>query len=510
MKRRHFLKMTGAGGATLALVPGIGIPNAFYGDSIPTIHIHPAPRFEISPWLFMQFMEPLGVTDSSVEAAWNHQTGNWRDDVVGVTKELAPGMIRWGGILSSYYRWKEAVGPRESRKTMLNIQWNGIESNQVGTAEFVDFCRQVKADPLICVNFESDGFPGWAVTSKGEIRRGDAREAAEWVDYCNNPSNKKRIKHGFRDPFEVKIWQIGNETSYGRNKFDNETAARKTIEFSRAMRKADPSVKIIAWGDSGWSPKMTGIAGDHFDYLAFHHMFDPGKDVKNSPLRDNKYRDDPSGTWDILMNAVKIHEDRIIRMREETCTLKKPLALTECHYAIPGRNRCEVLSSWAAGVSYARLMNLHVRHGDLLKIATLADFCGTRWQVNAVMIPVPDGKSFLMPVAKIMKLYRDHSGKEFLDTSGAPQTLDITASRSGNTVYLYVVNTYRDKSVKAQINIDQMRVLSGKIFELSADPQYEILSAANDPLIPKEKRLVPGEFIEFAAASVTAVEMTVA
>jgi hypothetical protein len=34
-----------------------------------------------------------------------------------------------------------------------------------------------------------------------------------------------------------------------------------------------------------------------------------------------------------------------------------------------------------------------------LKIATLADFCGTRWQVNAVMIPTPGGKSYMMPVA---------------------------------------------------------------------------------------------------------------
>lgn len=67
------------------------------------------------------------------------------------------------------------------------------------------------------------------------------------------------------------------------------------------------------------------------------------------------------------------------------------MALTERNYSVEGRNRCEVLSSWAAGVSYARIMNLHERNGDVLKIATMADFCGTRWQVNALMIPVPTG-----------------------------------------------------------------------------------------------------------------------
>ena len=37
----------------------------------------------------------------------------------------------------------------------------------------------------------------------------------------------------------------------------------------------------------------------------------------------------------------------------------------------------------------ARLLNVHTRHGDVLKIATAADFCGNRWQVNAIMIPTP-------------------------------------------------------------------------------------------------------------------------
>jgi len=48
------------------------------------------------------------------------------------------------------------------------------------------------------------------------------------------------------------------------------------------------------------------------------------------------------------------------------------------------------------GVSYARLMNLHERNGDLLKIATLADSCGTRWQVNAIMILYRIGESFMI------------------------------------------------------------------------------------------------------------------
>ena len=73
----------------------------------------------------------------------------------------------------------------------------------------------------------------------------------------------------------MRLWQIGNETSYDRNGFDCETAAKRTVEFARAMRKEDPAIQLIGWGDSGWAKRMLEIAGEHLQYLAFHHMFNP-------------------------------------------------------------------------------------------------------------------------------------------------------------------------------------------------------------------------------------------
>lgn len=250
-------------------------------------------------------------------------------------------------------------------------------------------------------------------------------------------------------------------------------------------------------------------AGEYLNYIAFHHMFDPGKGLKNSPVRNNEYRKDVAATWEVLMNGYKVHEQKIKKLREETASYEIPLALTECHYSIEGRNRCEVLSSWAAGVSYARIMNLHERNGDVLKIATMADFCGTRWQVNAVMIPVPSGEAFMMPVAKIMHLYKHHTGKSFINVKGMPDELDVTASRTGNTLFLHVVNTSRTKPVNSFFKIDNMVFSSGKAFELSTDPSFEIMSASNDPLKPKEKTIIPGAPFTFLPASVTAIELTV-
>ncbi len=500
--RRTFLKINGAALATLSGTASTA------RDLTKRIEIDPKPRHDLSPYLYMQFMEPLGTTDGSVSAAWDYRRDGWRQDVINITKELAPSLIRWGGNFSAYYRWKEAVGPREHRKPMLNICWGGIEPNQVGTAEFMDFCRQVGAEALMCVNFESDGKEVWSRTPKGEERWAGADEAAEWVDYCNNPTNSLRIQHGFQKPLGLKLWQIGNETSYGKG-FSLDTAIRKTIQFAKAMRKVDPDIELIGWGDNNWAKPMIEGAGEYLNYIAFHHMFNP--DTKDDPtLRVNEFRKDPARTWDVLMRAYSIHERKIKQIYDQTSGYGIPLALTECHYTIPGRNRCEVLSTWAAGVSYARLLNVHERYGDRLKIATSADFCGTRWMVNAVMIPVPGGNSFMMPVARVMSLYRKHSGEKYIAVNQSPGDLDVTASRTGNRVFLHVVNTNRTEPVRCRFIIQNEDIQSARVYEIAADPEFEVTQFEPDRIAPKRKDLPDTTEWICPAASVSAVELLIA
>ena len=152
------------------------------------------------------------------------------------------------------------------------------------------------------------------------------------------------------------------------------------------------------------------------------------------------------------MASVKRHEKKLLTIRQQVEPHKFPLALTECHFTMQGRNRCDLNSAWAIGVAYARFMNLHARHGDLLKIANLGDFCGTRWQTNVVMIPTPAGKSYVMPVGKVAALYRKHTGRESVQVAGGPPELDVVASRTGGTHFLHVVNTDRTKSVRCPSN----------------------------------------------------------
>jgi hypothetical protein len=186
--------------------------------------------------------------------------------------------------------------------------------------------------------------------------------------------------------------------------------------------------------------------------------------------------------------------------------------MTECHFIIPGRDRGDVLASWAAGVSYARILNTHQRHGDVLKIATAADFCGTRWQNNAVIIPTPKGddRAYLQPVARVMQLYRHHIGSHAIKVARAPDGLDIVASRRDGTVYLHVVNTLRTRSVSASIQLGKDALKSGRVFEISADPTVEVsyLNAA-DVMRTVEKPFAHTGIWEFPAASVSVLELAI-
>jgi alpha-N-arabinofuranosidase len=122
-----------------------------------------------------------------------------------------------------------------------------------------------------------------------------------------------------------------------------------------------------------------------------------------------------------------------------------------------------------------------------------------------VMIPTPGGKSFLMPVARVMSLYRRHGGAQALEVAAAPEGLDVTASRTGNRLFLHVVNTNRTQPVEAALALAGMKVASATAFEIAADPEFETIEPS-DTVAPKRKELPKDGRWTFPAASVTAVE----
>jgi len=108
-----------------------------------------------------------------------------------------------------------------------------------------------------------------------------------------------------------------------------------------------------------------------------------------------------------------------------------------------------------------------------------------------------------------MSLYRHHTGENAVNVSKTPDYLDVTASRSGERIYLHVVNTSRERSVSTQLSVEGMKVVSGRVFELAADPEFEVIETQSNEIQPKEKSLPDNCHWVFPPASVSAVELDV-
>lgn len=515
MKRRQFLaQLTGATTGALAASHFAAVSQAqgtAAASSGSAITIDPAPQFEISPHLYMQFMEPLGVTDSSVEAAWDYNIDDWRKDFVETTKDLAPGMMRYGGLLSRYYKWREGIGPVAKRPPYRNYVWGGWETHRAGTHEFVDFCRRVNSEPMYCVNFVGDGNARFKSTPEGD-RTGDAKEAADWVSYTNDPDHRERKANGAPLPFNLKYWQLGNETSYGNACFKKEEAIATTIAFAKAMRERDPSLKLIGWGDSGWAGDLVNQAGEHIDYVAVHMMGQTpiGRDTV---LRGNRYQTEPERAWDELMNLIETRVETKLLGLEETLAnrnSKHGIAITEGHLSLQPHNSNAILTEWLTGVYHARVMNLYQRHGANVKIATAADFNGNRWTTNALIHQVPGGASYLLPVGAVMRLFKKYNGTHGVGIKSAPTNLDIAASRAGNKIFLHAANMNYSGATEVTFSVAGFTATGGRVIEIAPEnPRQEISPVNLDAFKPREHVLPAGPALKwrFPARSVSVVEL---
>ncbi|SDU90027.1 alpha-L-arabinofuranosidase [Microlunatus sagamiharensis] len=190
----------------------------------------------------------------------------FRLDVVEALRELRPSVVRWpGGCFVSSYHWLDGVGP--ARRPAYDLAWRVTDPNTFGTAEFVDWCRAIGAEPYICTNAGT----------------GTAEEMSDWVQYCNLPAGRGhwadlRAEHGSVEPFDVRFWSIGNE-NYGDWEMGAKTAsewASLVRESAKMIRHVDEDVTLLtaARADLDWTLPLLTAAGHHLDLISIHGYWD--------------------------------------------------------------------------------------------------------------------------------------------------------------------------------------------------------------------------------------------
>ena len=160
----------------------------------------------ISRHIYGHFAEHLGrcIYDGFYVGEKNTSIPNKdgiRLDVVDALKKLKIPNLRWpGGCFADTYHWKDGIGPKEKRPTIVNVWWGGVtETNAFGTHDFLNMCEMLGTEPYLT----------------GNVGSGTVQEMADWVQYVNfsgqSPMSDLRRTNGRDKPWKVKFWGVGNE-----------------------------------------------------------------------------------------------------------------------------------------------------------------------------------------------------------------------------------------------------------------------------------------------------------
>jgi len=233
------------------------------------------PIGQVDPRLYGSFIEHLGrAVYGGIYEPGHPQADEqgFRRDVLELVKKLNVPIIRYpGGNFVSGYNWEDGTGPKDKRPCRPELAWFSIETNQVGIDEFQAWAKAANSQVMMAVNLGTRG----------------PEEARQLLEYCNFPGgtqqSDRRIANGFKEPFGIKTWCLGNEMD-GPWQMGAKTAeeyGRTAAETAKMMKWLDPSIELVACGSSGsgmptfghWEATVLEHTYDYVDYLSLHSYY---------------------------------------------------------------------------------------------------------------------------------------------------------------------------------------------------------------------------------------------
>ena len=210
-----------------------------------TVFLHTAKKDE-NARLSIAFCEEGTVSIGAVSLMPGNHFHGMRPDVVNLLKELGVRLLRWpGGNFAGEYNWKDGLLPADMRapfESHLGLETQphslGYDFNEINTDDFVALCKEIGAEPFITIN------PTWNTEE----------ECAQWVEYCNGDADTEygriRIERGYKEPYNVKYWSLGNEFGYGHMEGDNTAAGygKNGKRYGKKMLEVSPDLVLCSSG----------------------------------------------------------------------------------------------------------------------------------------------------------------------------------------------------------------------------------------------------------------------
>lgn len=414
---------------------------------------------KIDPKIYGVFMEPIhfsgrrmGLPDT---ANFNTVYGNlydpsspladkdgFRKDYIDAMKELKITDMRWpGGNYVMGYNWMDGIGPKDQRPTRINLAWGGIDNNHVGIDEWVELNKSIGSENVLCVN----------------LGLGTIMNAVHEVEYCNYPSgtyfSELRAKYGHPEPYNIKIWDLGNEVDGAPWELGHKDAndyVKIAREAAKAMRSVDPTIKFVASGSSyyeptgqwvEWNRKVLEGLGDMIDYISIHRYWENSPDYYS-------YMGQSAMDFEEKIRVTADEIDAVRAMKD----FKNPIYISVDEWGSFGRDFESVLP-------IAQCLNSFIRHADVVKMANFT------MMTSLLSSDIKNG-SYKSPLFYTFQLFSNNCRGNSIDPyvecdtfntdkyKGIPY-LDVTSvySKENKSVIINVVNRNEEKSINTDIII---------------------------------------------------------
>ena len=310
------------------------------------------------------------------------------------------GCLAHGDGIANIYKWKNSIGPLESRKADRNL-WGYHQTMGLGYFEYFQYCEDIGAAPVPVI---AAGVPCQNSSTGGGGQQGGIpmsemgayiQDIIDLVEYANGdiktPWGKKRAEAGHPKPFNLKYIGIGNEDQI------TEVFAERFSMIYKALRKTHPEITVI------------GTAGPFFE----GSDYDAGWQIAshlNVPIIDEHYYQSPG--WFINNQDFYDNYDRS----------KSKVYLGEYAASLPGGNKTNLETSLSEALY---LISLE-RNGDVVSMASYAPLIAkeghTQWNPDLIYFNNSEVKPTIGYY--VQQLYGQNGGDTYI-----PSTLALSANQ---------------------------------------------------------------------------------
>ena len=390
-----------------------------------------------------------------------------RKDVVALMKEMGIKILRWpGGNFAGEYNWFDGLLPVDERSPLRSYDpietqphSMGFDGHEINTDDFIALCREIGAEPFITIN------PTWSTPE----------ENAAWVEYCNGDETtqygKIRAERGYREPYNVKYWSLGNEFGYGHMEGDNTAKgyARLARKQAEKMLEVCPSLILCSSGphpNKEWVDDAAIPLSDIVEYVSYHTY-------SHEPIytkAENIEKEYLSG-----LENVKNARKCMITLREYLGDHKVRISFDEWNLWYAWYRK----SGIPDGMHAAMMMNMIIGQSPLSDVGIACNFEA----VNEGAIKVYPHKAELTATGKMIKLFTAHMNGELLYSDD-----NVTVTRKDGVKTVTAINESARESVKFSMNFGgeyaEAKVFEGKeLMPVSDFEERELcVSAKKDSL----------------------------